>query len=135
MAKELEDFLESTFNFGEEDVQNEEDLFFDQEMLKDLENALTLHDNLQPDEQSTSPSSSVPDPVVSGFDEFLAGEHNPKDIPVLFPPPKLPSNLSAVYKCGVCNDKAGKHIHYGGRTCPSCRFEITLLLSKTSSLH
>ncbi len=45
------------------------------------------------------------------------------DVMVVYPPPnrKSTETLSGKYKCAVCGERAGKHIYYGGRVCPSCR--------------
>ncbi len=55
------------------------------------------------------------------LDEVVERSSGPQDILALFPT-KPASNLSSVYQCSVCSEAAGRHLYYGARTCPSCRF-------------
>ena len=38
----------------------------------------------------------------------------------------------AFRQCKVCGDKAGEHIHYGGRSCTSCRQFFRRCVLKTN---
>ena len=45
-------------------------------------------------------------------------------------PPGMPQKL--VYDCKICGDKASNHIHYGGRSCNSCRAFFRRTVETTS---
>ena len=70
--------------------------------------------------QDQSPMSPVRDPVVPkveapSFEDFLP------DDSVMIKSEQPEDLVFAFLLCPICGNEAGKHVHYGGRACTSCR--------------
>ncbi len=108
MESEFEDLIEGITVGGESGLDEE---VLDQDLINSLGEIL-----LQSDIEDLANGKNS-----NGSEEFMSLQQDQQDVLELFPPPKLASNLSKVHKCAICNERAGKHIYYGGRACPSCR--------------